>query len=579
MPASIRRANRLLCLNGSEGLAQKQESMISIQSKTINFSSLIYDAIFLLCITVFVFCAYKGNLELTANGAVMDSDLQTYAQDMAGRFQPELFKNDPVLSSPYAGVSIPNLQSLLADFLMPDINQPGSYAIGLLRAGACVVWLYYVLWYVFGRWLLGRNSLAAILALAMGVTVWVGWGTFWGVAHSDPVPRTLFAAVFPLLLILAILSVKKSSFRFLTMFLCGMCIWIHGISALNCGAMFFLAFLILKPCGETWIKHLAASALAAILFLVPVLIFLWPTLGASPDFNGIYDNELIRDAMYYRWHADFSDFFGRLKAFSNPLKFPALLIIMGIAAWLFDRSRAKAKAHTFCLLFPLFVLGLICVTAFCWLETTLSIQIGRMPQGHELVRGLRFLVPFSWIALAIFMGLVLRKWQLRAALIIIFCLLVIFTKDKQYMAAQLFISTRTGINLPLAEEATQQRQTAEQTEKLMRELSRIIPAGEKVFSLNNEMPVRYFARRPLVHIFKDGAMYFYSKDMQRLQRWFDYEKLLNQGASGLLEVWKKSEAPWLLIRQEKLFPGLLETGTEALSQDGWLLLHRKANAG
>lgn len=533
----------------------------------------LFDLVFIICISFYVFCAYQGNLEISASGAVIDSDLQTYAQDIAGKIQPELFEQDPVLNSPHAGVSIPNLQSLLGIFLLPQADDFGCYAVGLLRAGALIILLFYSSWYFFGRWFLKSPCMSAMLSLAMGITIWIGWGTFWGITHSDPVPRSLFAAVFPILLGLAIYAVINFRLRPVIMLLTGVCIWIHGISALNCGAMFFLAFMFIKPHSITWKQHFFNLLVCLTCFLLPVFIFLWPTLSSHANLADFQDNTLIKQALNYRWHEDYHDFAEKMLKFWNPLKFPCILIMLGAIAWLIDIFKTQGKKKVFCLMAPCFLLALLCVAAFCWLETNISLRFNRMPQGHELVRGMRFLAPVAWILLAVLVQLVLGKWLQRIALTIIIGLLLVFTVDKQYLAAQYYLANKFNISLPLSAQAESQKREADKIQQLMKAVAEKVPPGDIVFGLNNDMQIRYLARRPLAHIFKDGAMFFYSKDAPGLAQWLHYEKLLRQGPTGILAAWQKSGAPWLLLKEEEASPLLLDESRIVLNRDGWLLLH------
>ncbi|MDE5833395.1 MAG: translation initiation factor 2, partial [Desulfovibrio sp.] len=226
---------------------------------------LLCDLVFLVCAALFAWLAMRGILEISADGAALDSDLQTYAQGMTAERYPELFAADPALNARTEANSIPNLERYLADKLAPDDN----FAAGLLRAGAFAIFFFYAGWYAFGRRLLKYPSLAAALALCCGVTFWVGWGTFWGVLHSDPVPRTFFAAIFPFLLVFLLAALRVAWLRPLCMLATGLCMWVHGVSALNCGAMFFAAFLFIKPPNQTLPNHINNCALALIAFAAP----------------------------------------------------------------------------------------------------------------------------------------------------------------------------------------------------------------------------------------------------------------------------------------------------------------------
>ncbi|MBR4742558.1 MAG: translation initiation factor 2, partial [Desulfovibrio sp.] len=154
------------------------------------------DLIFFLCVVFFAFLAVHGSTLISGNGAIIDSDLATYAQGMAGAEHAGLFVQDPVLNLTTQANSIWNLERFVAQICAPH----EQYAIGLIRAGAIGIVLFYLSFYIFGRWLLHNRPYAVLLTLLVSITVWVGCGTFWGIVHSDPVPRVWHAAFFPWML-------------------------------------------------------------------------------------------------------------------------------------------------------------------------------------------------------------------------------------------------------------------------------------------------------------------------------------------------------------------------------------------
>ncbi|MDE7241862.1 MAG: translation initiation factor 2, partial [Desulfovibrio sp.] len=232
------------------------------------------DILFVLGAALYAWLAFRGIVLLSASGTVLDSDLQTYAQGMARAFFPENFAADPILAHKGEANSIQNLQRWLAGLLLEQEN----FGVALLKAGCLAIFCFYCFWYALGRHLFGSPCLAALLAVCSGITIWVGWGTFWGVTHSDPVPRVFFAAIFPLLFWLALAALGRAWLRPVAMLACGCAMWVHGVSALNCGAMFFSAFFFLRAQGTGPAAHLLNLVLCLVAFLVPVCVFLSPSL-------------------------------------------------------------------------------------------------------------------------------------------------------------------------------------------------------------------------------------------------------------------------------------------------------------
>lgn len=528
------------------------------------------DAVFILLIFLYALACWRGALEMSANGAILDSDLQTYAQAMAGEARPELFANDPALADRTPANSIPNLQRALASLLL----QGDGYAAALLASGAIAIFVFYSGWYLFGRIVFRYPSLAAILSLAMGVTVWIGWGTFWGITHSDPVPRVFFAAIFPFLLLLALAGAKRPSLRPLAMLACGLAMWAHGVSALNCGAMFFTAFLLLKSPRLSWGGHFANLALCLAAFFIPVLYFLWPSLFQGRSFAAD-ELALFQEFFSVRWQSDYSDFGGRLLRFfslSNP---PFLILLAGAGCWLLIIKNCKGNLKELCRMFPCFILALALVVCFCWAEGALAPKLGRLPLGHELIRGLRFCVPLAWIMMTGLLAVYMPNIVWRASLLAIAASLLLYTTDRQYAAAQLAVTKYTGISLPLSLSAEEERSRAEETRKLAEMIKKRVPEGEAVFSDEDLMPVRYLALRPLAYSFKDGYIHYYNKDYPRAAQWLKIEKITRSSPDASAEAWLESGAPWFVSRKAGAENVLAPYADFVESSGPWLLYKRK----
>lgn len=528
------------------------------------------DIVFILLVFLYALACWRGALEMSDYGAVLDSDLQTYAQAMAGEARPELFANDPALADRSPANSIPNLQRALASLLLQD----DGYAAALLASGAVAIFVYYAGWYLFGRIVFRFPSLAAILSLAMGVTVWIGWGTFWGVTHSDPVPRVFFTALFPFLLLLALAGAKRPSLRPLAMLACGLAMWAHGVSALNCGAMFFTAFFFLKGPQNSLSRHFINLALCLAAFFIPVLYFLWPSLFQSGSFTPD-ELALFQEFFAIRWQSDYSDFGGRLLKFfslSNP---PFLILLGGTGCWLLIYKNSKGNLKELCRMFPCFILALALVVCFCWAEGELAPRYGRLPLGHELIRGLRFCVPMAWIMMTGLLALYFPKIVWRASLLAITIALLLYTTDRQYIAAQLAAAKYTGISLPLSHAAEAERARALEARKLVEMIKNRVPEGEAVFSDEDLMPVRYLALRPLAYSFKDGYIHYYNKDYPRAAQWLKIEKIAGSSPDAFAKAWLESKAPWFVSRKDDAEKFLAPYANFMDSSGPWRLYKRK----
>lgn len=471
---------------------------------------------------------------MSAEGVLIDSDLATYAQSMAGVAHPELFQEDPVLHSQNAASYIWNLQSSLAWHLMPDEN----YAVGLLRAGGCVIFLFFVSWYCLGRWLFKNRLHAVLLSLLAGITVWVGCGTFWGVTHSDPVPRVMHSALWPWMLMLAIAAYDRASLRPIAMFVAGLGMWLHGVSALNTGAMFFTAFFFHRPKNLYLREHFGLLFLSCLAFLIPVLFFLWPSLGQGRAFT---QEELatFQELFLLRWHEDYGDIWETLSDLFSIYHHESYLLYAGIVTTIYCMSLENKKIRTLSRMIPSFVIGIACVFIFSVLETKYAGSFGRLPMGHELVRGIKFLIPLSWLMICAVFCIWLSR--LPGVVSFIFVLVVLIailsiSQDKQYIAAQYALSEITGINLPLTKDARLLKKEAAITREAVEKVHKIVPRGELVSAHEDcMMAIRYIALRPLQFLFKDAYVYYYSKNLFESKKWlhFYYAQMKNIDESSV----------------------------------------------
>ncbi len=178
--------------------------------------------------------------------------------------------------------------------------------------------------------------------------------------------------------------------------------------------------------------------------------------------------------------------------------------------------------------------------------------------GHELVRGIRFLVPLSLLMIVAAVRIILPRIVIRPGVCCVIALVAIFTVDRQYVAAQYALGQKTGIALPLAEGAKDMAENAEKRAKFEDE----------------DMAIRYIALRPLAHAFKDGYIHFYNKDLAGSKKWLELERLLAEKPNGLIKAWLFSGAPWLLCRNTTDRKLLDEHGKIELELDGWLLVKK-----
>lgn len=528
------------------------------------------DLAFFSLAALYAWLVMRGIVEISASGAIMDGDLATYAQALAHAIHPENFAQDPVLRASSPGVDISNLQSWVARLLTRD----GNVSLALLLSGAVGIFIFYSGWYILGRRLFTSPALAAILAVTCGITVWIEYGTFWGVNHSDPVPRVYFAAIFPLLLLVAFMAARKPVLRPAAMLLTGLSMWAHGVSALNCGAMFFMLFAFTRPKGASLAGHLAGLSLSLAAFLAPVAVFLWPSFSGARHFDAT-ELAIFGQLFDIRWQGDYSDSPRRLWRLLSTANAWSILLLAGLCAWPLAIMKGNENEKFFTRACPFFLLAILAVAFFCFAESAWSAKFGRLAMGHELVRGIRFLVPLSLTLIIIAGHILVPRLLVAPSVCLGIMLALVFTVDRQYMAAQYAFGKWLGISMPLARKAEEERARAEKRRQLLEEIEKTVPAGESIFDEEEDLAIRHFALRPLAHAFKDGYIYYYNKDAQGAQKWLEMENLRRQKPDGLARAWLASGAPWLLCKSGPAREELEKYGSIERELDGWLLIKRK----
>ncbi|WP_291301081.1 translation initiation factor 2 [Desulfovibrio sp. MES5] len=534
------------------------------------------DALFVLLVALYALAVAQGIVPLSGQGADLDSDLSVYAYSMIRADNPQDFQNDAILREATPANSLWNLQQFIAELLTPG----DQYAVGLLRAGALIIFVYLTGMYALGRWLYAEPGPALILALLMSITIWVGWGTFWGVTHSDPVPRTFFAALWPFMLMGAVAALRQAAWRPAVMFITGLGMWVHSLGALNTGAMFFLAFAFHRPQGWSWSRHILNLALCLVVYFTPVLLFLWPSLVQKQGF-GPAELETFHALFSLRWAKDYGHFAERLTLFLSPGKPVFWILLAGLGSWFVVIKHGSERLRRLASMYPAFVLALALVATFSWLESFLAPRMGRLPMAHEFVRGLRYLLPLAWIMIG---GVVAVFWLrfagwLRTGFCVLAVLLVMLCNgDKQNVAALYAITSHTGLPLPHMDKARADAVRAQSHHEALEALERLTAPGDVIYSNAGDMGVRHIAKRGMGHTFKDGAHSFYNKNLDQARQWLANEKLRTQSPTGYVDVWLKSGLPWLISDRPEDRDTLEKYGQVVWENPGWLIVRRKAAA-
>ena len=531
------------------------------------------DGLFILLAALFCLAALYGTLSMNPRAINIDSDLQWYAQILEARLHPEAFVADPVVALfPYEP-GVPNLLTDLAEWLAPTDHAPTN----LLYVGNIGVFLHFCLYYLLGRWLLNRPSLAAILAILMSITVYWAYGTFWGNLHSDPVPRIFFADLWPLLLMGACHAVRATTLRPFVLFFTGCAISVHTVSTLMFGPMLLMAFLLL-PQGRPWRKHVGQWLCCAICYALPVALYLWWLLGGMLSTPS--DETLFAEVRAFRFDEDFQDLWLSLRDVLLQYSVEQPILPVGLLCWYLawkKRARLSGRLQSLLALVPGMVLGMAGMCVVCAVEIWLASRLGRNNMSQEILRGTRFLVPLSWLMVTAALALVWPRLpglvRGGAALGFAVCL-CLFAQDKQVLAARHCVAEMTELDCVDTIQAREQVRAAALQMEALSNLGRHIRPGELVYSNNDLMAVRYVAHCPMSPVHKDGNIIYYAKQEDIARRWVAMQRTVKADPTGWIRVWEENDAPLLLTRNVESRAALLRFGDILFENAHWMILRR-----
>lgn len=520
--------------------------------------------------------AIQGVLFLCPMGCGITSDLQNYAQILETGRHPELFAADPLVHLLPRDPGVPNLLTMLAELFPAD-----TAALSLILAGGPALFCQLFGWYVCATIFFRQSSLAAILSLVCSITWYWCFGTYWGAAHAEPLPRIFYNALWPFLLLCACKGLDKTWPRLVLCLITGCSVFVHSVSAFMCGGIFLAIFFLVPAHG--WKKghllhHLASTAACVLLFALPVLCFLSlhvplesPLPGAWNLMRATYAQRFAED-----WNSVWPDLFSCLQHYSTQIP----LLPAGLAAMLLlyrQRHSLPDDCRSLARLLPLMPVGMAAVCLACALEMTLAPHLGRMPMSQEILRGTRFLVPVCLLAITCVLSLYWRRlpgwcgWLTAFALMLGILLL---SPDKMMVAARCSLGQTLG--LPVEQTAARLHTGNALELEALQAIERMVPHSEPVFTPDNALSVRYVARHPLHPVHKDGNILYYARDYALATQWLREQQALAAGQE-LTAVWQSTETQWLLVRTKTW--ATQHRGSSSLpvfANRDWLLFHKEA---
>lgn len=481
-----------------------------------------------LLILFFVLIAFVYQIAVMSSGyptVILGGDAANIASFAAARAYPDLFTADAILGNLeniglYVTIHLP-----LAIWLEKLVGNFGlAYSLLLFPH----VFLQYFSYYLLGRVLFHNRYWSFLFSLAVSSPLILDGGEMWGVS-GDALPRITFQVLIPFVLILLLSTWRDKTGRwFWIMIIAGLMAFIHPVSTPVWAFALWLGFWVMFP--EDWdVRHKMRE-----MFKLGVVL----ALALLPYVSIYLTHHQSGSGMNYDLvHYILTEYFP-----SNILNIPAAvgtmlhstgqfgLLWYGLAGLavtvvLFRNERPRLKQLL------TWMIGIIVISILIpWIETEIERLLRLIPLQTELMRGMRYLIPFLFIfwfyPFAELTRQSTRNGFTRAILVLGTLLtlgwLLVNPPYPFRNVEPVFACWQNGQlicpkNMEHADALAYIREST--------------PEGSKftVFLTSrwSGIEVRYLALRPMVYAFKDRGQLLYT-NIESLQQWNEYQQRENE---------------------------------------------------
>ncbi len=506
--------------------------------------------------------------------ALLTPDLGVYASVAAAQDAPELFIQDPFLSNEKNTNSYNMIQIPLIKALQRVFRNYGTACAFLLP--------FFIFIHLIGYYVLGvaifRNPWAGLLVSLLLSTPMLTLYDYWGLI-LDALPRFLYQALLPFLLTLSI--VRGHDLKWWPVILGGLGLlnYIHPLSTPPWAMALMLGLWLSAPKLGFWQKARAIglAILVLLLILSPFVVnYAKSTILETSNTLGYEETLAILQSRFVTLgdsnpiSALVMFFAGRRGISFDPVWY--LVWLLGIAGMIFGWIRRKDSddgVHQIAAWFT----GILIVGGFVpVVERIVFAYLKQLPPEFEILRTLRYLTPM--ILLAAFYALWLAKDYFQGKNI-----LPPTTARYLFAGASIVLLLSWGISSeaqrPEFRNAVKQNVSCWLHGKIVCPLPQIsmdfidimdavrakTPAGARIFSEGQEVAVRYYALRPLVFTYKDGAPLAYT-DQSQLLIWSQQSETMDELAfirkfpfrhkafvRGIVELAQATRSDYLILQE------------------------------
>ena len=512
-------------------LKQKIRNLNNQFSKPISLKSLWwFDALVLVIIILLALLCFFGQWKGSVPYVYLRGDASNIASWVAGRTYPELFQNDYVLSDLdnyryYYTVYFPILQVLK--------NVVGDFGTASIVLYAPLIILQGIGFYLLGAEIFQHRIWGALLSGLNMLTFYMNLGTLWGIAFDDVVPRFMFQALLPYILLCAIIWRHNPKRWPWVMVFAGLMVYVHSVSTLTWGFGIWLGLWLFPPKEWSKIKKMRQMTFLGLVFLATILPFAISYLS-NHAYGETIEYELVHSLMAGRYSPgalDLSRAFGDflIILFDRETIF-TLTGLIGIPISL--RPEAPESRQKFRLIVAWFMGLLIVAVVVPLIDHGISNMNDRLPYQVDLTRNLRYVFLFLSIfalggirEMAHWLNNIDGNLPRNSDLV-------------SPLLGGLFLFWMIQFHLPIF--ATNSwncivegdlfcpRENKElQKLDILDAIKRETPEGAKIMPMDLQMEVRYYALRPIIFAQRDIGVLSYTNP-ERLLLWHEKAQEINQ---------------------------------------------------
>ncbi len=534
--------NYLLVAGGwGENLSAKyfNSEITQDSGDSLDFNRIDWFAILFFVITALFF--QLQNISNGFPGVILGGDAANIASFAAARAYPDLFLKDAILGNLnniglYTTIHLPLtifLEKLLGNFGL-------AYSVLLFPH----VFLQFFAYYLLGRVLFHNRYWAILFSLSIASQISLAGGEMWG-AVTDAMPRFTYQVLLPFLLILILTKWRTKPSRWSwVMVIVGLGAFIHPVSTPAWAFALWIGFWPIMPADYSMpqkVKELFKLGMVLAAALLPYVIIYF-SFHKSGGNNKDYD--LVYSILTHFFPSNLLNIPAAVgELIKSTSQFGLLwfgLIGFFLTIFLFRDHWSRVKQML------TWMLGIIIISILIPLvEQFIERSLRIIPLQTELMRGMRYLVPFLFIfwfyPLAEISRRSSRRWMKTAIVLIgtgMTAAWLIFNPPLP------FINNQKVLNC--FEQAKIICPTDQYYANALTYIKNKTPEQSKfvVFLTNrwSGIEVRYLGLRPMVYAYKDrGQLAFTNFDA--LKTWYYFEQresaIFSRNASPTIDIKRK----------------------------------------